>query len=236
MGRMRRVALVRDMQQMDPEEQKRLSVGLERIPPSGLLIPCNTGAPVIEDGKKKRSSIIGNETGKGDQKVPVKYVISPCPKVVSDDVRGLAIQAARALGKSLAPDAISLLATLPMEECRTDRTGDRQGGVLCRRCESDHCCRPGSGAIRGPDECDLQALRCGGDTKDPRMPLGYVSQLFRSGSRPESRQHTVLVLLARQIRLLAQFRYLGEKANGGTGVRLRQPRSPRPLTIRRCRK
>jgi len=215
MGGMRRVALVRDTQQMDGEEQKRLATGLDRIPPSGLLI-LHTGAPVIEDGKTKRSSVIGSELEKAVKKSGELRDFA-LPKGGSDDVRGLAIQAARALGKSLAPDAISLLATLPMEDVA--RIGQEIAKAASYAGDANVITAADLGAVlsRGPDDVIFKLCDAVG-ARNTRDALGYVSQLFRSGSRPESVAPRVLVLLARQIRLLAQFRYLGEKRMVGRGA------------------
>ena len=75
---------------------------------------------------------------------------------------------------------------------------------------------------RGPDDvifklCDAVGLRKRADA------LGYVSQLFRTGARPESVAPRVLVLLARQVRLIAQYRYLGEKRMVGRNAQAPTP-------------
>ena len=57
LGEGSRVVVVRDTQQMESEEQKRLAAGLARIPQSGFLI-LHTGSPVIEDGKTKRGTTV----------------------------------------------------------------------------------------------------------------------------------------------------------------------------------
>ena len=67
---------------------------------------------------------------------------------------------------------------------------------------------------RGPDDvifklCDAVGMR---KTKEA---LQHVNSLFRGSGRPDSVAPRTLVLLARQIRLVMQFRYLGEKKMAG---------------------
>jgi DNA polymerase III delta subunit len=109
----RRVVVVRDTQQMDADEQKRLAAGLGRIPASGLLI-LHTGAPVIEDGKTKRGSVIVAELTAAVKKSGGRVIEFGLPK--TDDLRAWLAAGAKTLGKTLAADALALLAQLPGED------------------------------------------------------------------------------------------------------------------------
>jgi DNA polymerase III delta subunit len=209
-GTGRRVVLLKDAQQLDDSEQKKLAEGLPRIPASGLLI-LHTGTPITgDDGKAKKSSLVLTELSNMAKKVGEVREFA-LPKGGSEDVRGLAIQAAKAQGKSLAPDALAMLAALPNEDI--GRIGQEVAKAAAYVGDSSNSI---TGAdleavlSRGPDDVIFKLCDAVGQRKT-RDALGYVSQLFRTGSRPESVAPRVLVLLARQVRLIAQYRYLGER-------------------------
>ena len=210
LGSGRRVVVLRDTQQMEESEQKRLADGLSRIPASGLLI-LHTGSPVTgDDGKQKKSSLIVAELASVAKKVGEVREFA-LPKGGSEDVRALAMQAAKREGKTLTPDALSMLSALPSEDIGRIPSEIAKAATYAGA-EATAITGADLEAVltRGPDDvifklCDAVGLRRRADA------LGYVSQLFRTGSRPESVAPRVLVLLARQIRLIAQYRYLGEK-------------------------
>ena len=210
LGSGKRVVLVRDTNQMETEEQKRLAAGIARVPASGFLI-LHTGTPIVEDGKTKRQSIVATELSNAVKKVG-QVIDFAVPR--ADDLRAWLQQEARAHGKSLAPDAIALLTQLPADD------QPRVGSELAKAAAHAGDAPTISGAdveatlTRGADDvifklCDAVGMR------RTQEALGYVSTLFRSGARPESVAPRTLVLLARQIRLLAQFRYLGERRMAG---------------------
>ncbi|MBC8139044.1 MAG: DNA polymerase III subunit delta [Fibrella sp.] len=222
MGEGRRIVILRDAQQIDDSEQKRLAEGLGRIPASGLLI-LHTGSPVTgDDGKAKKSSQITTELASAAKKYGEVREFA-LPKGGSEDVRALAIQSAKREGKTISPDALGMLGALPSEDIgripseiakAAAYVGDSAGVITGADLEAV--------LSRGPDDvifklCDAVGQRRTSDA------LGYVSQLFRTGSRPESVAPRTLVLLARQIRLIAQYRYLGEKRMVGRNAQTPTP-------------
>jgi DNA polymerase III delta subunit len=215
LGAGKRVVLVRDTQQMDAEEQKRLAAGLAKVPESGLLI-LHTGTPIVEDGKTKRASVVATELANVVKKVG-QVVEFALPKAGGDDVRAWAQREAKALGKSLAPDALALLTALP--DADVGRIGTEVAKAAAYAGDAPTITGSDVEAVlsRGADDvifklCDAVGMR---RTKEA---LGHVSTLFKGGGRPESVAPRALVLLARQVRLLAQFRYLGERRMAGRGA------------------
>lgn len=223
LGAGKRVVLVRDTQQMEAEEQKRLAAGLDKVPPTGLLI-LHTGSPVVEDGKTKRQSVVLPEMANAVKKIG-RVLDFALPK--ADDLRAWLQQEARALGKSLAPDAIALLSQLPGDDLA------RAGTELAKAAAHAGDAPVITGAnveatlTRGPDDVIFKLCDAVGMRRTPEA-LGHVSTLFRGGGRPESVAPRTLVLLARQIRLLAQFRYLGERRMAGRGA---GPISPEVMAL-----
>ncbi|MES2464294.1 MAG: DNA polymerase III subunit delta [Armatimonadota bacterium] len=222
-GSGKRVVLVKDTQQMDGEEQKRLAAGLGGIAPVCLLI-LHTGTPIVEDGKTKRQSVIITELTNAVKKAG-QIIDFALPK--AEDLRGWLTKEARGLGKTIAPDAMSQLLQLPGDDI------SRVGTELAKAAAHAGDDSVISGAdveatlSRGADDvifklCDAVGMR--------RMPeaLGHISTLFSGSQRPESVAPRTLVLLARQMRLLAQFRYLGERRMAGRGA---GPVSPEVLAL-----
>jgi DNA polymerase III delta subunit len=111
-GTGRRVVHVRDAQQLDLEEQKRIAAGLDKLPASGLLI-LQAGAPIYEDGKVKRASVVATELSSAVKKWGKIAEFSP-PK--ADDARGWIQNLVRETGKTLTGDALALLTQLPPED------------------------------------------------------------------------------------------------------------------------
>jgi DNA polymerase III delta subunit len=145
----------------------------------------------------------------------------------ADDLRGWLTKEARALGKTLAPDAMAQLLQLPGDDI------SRVGTELAKAAAHAGDDPVISGAdveatlSRGADDvifklCDAVGMR------RTQEALGYVSALFRGSQRPESVAPRTLVLLARQMRLLAQFRYLGERRMAGRGA---GPVSPEVMAL-----
>jgi DNA polymerase III delta subunit len=213
LGGGKKVVLIRDTQQMEAEEQKRLASGLARIPESGLLI-LHTGIPIIEDGKTKKASVVATELGNAVKKFG-QVIELTLPK--ADDVRGWVIQEAQALGKKVTPDALTLFAQLPGDDL--NRLAAEVAKAAAHAGDSPAITGADVEATltRGPDDVIFKLCDAVGN-RNAREALGYVSTLFRSGSRPDSVAPRTLVLLARQFRLLAQFRYLGEKRMAGRGA------------------
>jgi DNA polymerase III delta subunit len=213
LGAGKRVVLVRDTQQMEAEEQKRIAAGLARIPASGFLI-LHTGTPIVEDGKAKRQSVVTTDLGNAVKKVG-RVVEFASPK--ADDVRSWVVRAAREHGRSLAPDAVALLAQLPGDDL--NRIGSELAKAITYAGDATTLTGADVEAVlsRGPDDvifklCDAVGMRRTAEA------LGHISTLFRGGGRPDSVAPRALVLLARQIRLLAQFRFLGERRMAGRGA------------------
>ncbi len=222
-GSGKRVVLVKDTQQMEAEEQKRLAAGLAGVAPACILI-LHTGTPIIEDGKTRRQSVITTELTNAVKKIG-QIIDFALPK--AEDLRGWLTKEARALGKSLAPDAMSQLLQLPGDDI------SRVGTELAKAAAHAGDDPVISGAdveatlSRGADDvifklCDAVGMR------RTQEALGHVSTLFRGSQRPESVAPRTLVLLARQIRLLAQFRYLGERRMAGRGA---GPVSPEVIAL-----
>lgn len=206
----KRAALVRDTQQMEPEEQKRLAAGLARIPASGFLV-LHTGTPVVEDGKTKRQSVVATELLNAVKKVG-QVTEFALPK--AEDVRPFLVSEARRQGKTLAPDALTLLSQLPGDDL--NRVGSELEKAILHAGSSVTITGADVEATlsRSPDDVIFKLCDAVGARKTSEV-LGYVSTLFRSGGRPDSVAPRVLVLLARQFRLIAQFRYLGEQRMAG---------------------
>ncbi len=210
LGAGKRVVLVRDTQQMDTDEQKKLAAGLSRIPASGALI-LHTGSPIVEDGKAKKASVAAielvNAVKKWGQVVDFGH-----PR--EGDLRDYLLRTAKTLGKTLAPDALSLLTQLP------DSDASRLVSELAKAAAHAGDAPVITGAdveatvSRSPDDVIFKLCDAVG-ARRTREALAHVSTLFKGGARPEAVAPRALVLLARQIRLLAQFRYLGEKGMAG---------------------
>lgn len=212
-GAGKRVVLVKDTQQMEAEEQKRLAAGLPGITSACILV-LHTGTPIVEDGKTKRQSVILTELTNAVKRVG-QIIDFALPK--ADDLRGWLSKEAKALGKSIAPDAMTQLLQLPGDDI--SRVGTELAKAAAHA--GDDPVISGSDVeatlSRGADDvifklCDAVGMR------RTQEALGHVSTLFRGSQRPESVAPRTLVLLARQIRLLAQFRYLGERRMAGRGA------------------
>lgn len=224
LGTGKRVVLVRDTQQMETEDQKRLAAGIGAIPASGFLI-LHTGSPVVEDGKTKKQSVVALELTNAVKKVGQVIEFS-LPK--SEDVRGWVTQEAkRTWGKTLAPDAVSLLSQLPGDDLNRVGTELAKAALHAGDAPSITGADVEATLSRTPDDvifklCDAIGMR------RTQEALSHVSTLFKTGHRPDAVAPRALVLLARQIRLLAQFRYLGDKRMAGRGA---GPVSPEVMAL-----
>ncbi len=214
----KRVALVRDTQQMDAEEQKRLAAGVGKIPASGLLI-LHTGTPIIEDGKTKKASVVATELTNAVKKVG-QIIEFALPK--AEDVRPFVMAEARRIGKTLAGDAVALLSQLPGDDLNRVLSELEKAALHAGDSPTITGADVEATLTRGPDDVIFKLCDAVGMRKTSEA-LGYVSTLFRGGGRAEAVAPRVLVLLARQFRLIAQFRYLGEKRMVGRGA---QPPTP----------
>lgn len=210
MGTGRRAVLVRDTQQMEAEEQRRLAEGLGRIPPSGLIV-LHTGSPVVEDGKVKRASVITTELASAVKKAG-RVLDFALPR--ADDLRAWLAGEAKRLGKTLAPDALALLAQLPGEDLL--RAGSELAKAAAHAGDAPRITAADVEAVvsRDADDvifklCDAVGARRSGEA------LGYVAELFRGGQRPDAVAPRALVLLARHLRLLTQFKYLAGRGVAG---------------------
>lgn len=223
LGGKKKVVLVRDVNQMDVEEQKRFVAGIGKIPETGLLI-LHTGSPIIEEGKTKRGSVVATELTNAVKKVG-QILDFALPK--AEDSREYLNQAARAAGKKLSPDAIALLSQLPADD--VGRLATEVAKAAAHAGDNPTITAADVEAVlsRSPDDvifklCDAVGMRRTGEA------LGHVSTLFRGGGRADGIAARALVMLARQIRLLAQFRYLGEKRMAGRNA---NPPSPEVLAL-----
>jgi DNA polymerase III delta subunit len=222
-GEGKRVVLVRDTQQMDAEEQKRLAAALTKIPHSGLLI-LHTGLPIIEEGKTKKQSVVLTELANAVKKSG-QIIDFALPR--AEDLRGYLIQEARRLGKQLSTDAQALLSQLPAEDIGRVRSELEKAATYAGDASIISGADVEATLSRGADDvifklCDAVGMR---QTQDA---LGYVSTLFRGGQKPEAVAPRTLVLLARQMRLIAQFRYLGEQRMVGRNA---SPLTPEALAV-----
>lgn len=210
----RRVVLVRDTQQMDEAEQKKLAAGLARIPASGLLI-LHTGTPVVEDGKTKKQSVVATELLNAVKKSG-KVLEFALP--AAGDLREWVMAEARRLGKTLAPEALAMFAQLPADDVRRVQT---ELAKAAAHAGEENVVITGADVeatlSRSPDDVIFKLCDAVGMRRTPEA-LGHVSTLFRGGGRPDAVAPRALVLLARQVRLLTQFRYLGEKRMAGRGA------------------
>ena len=214
MGSGRKAVLVRDTQQMDAEQQKRLAAGLERLPAASVLI-LHTGTPISEDGRTKRQSVVATELSSAVKKHG-EVLDFALPKS-AEDIRAKAADEAARLGKRLAADALAVLAGLPPDD--VGRLAAEVAKAAAHAGDADVITGSDVEAVlsRGADDVIFKLCDAVGMRRKPEA-LGHVSTLFRGGGRPDSIAPRTLVLLARQIRLLAQFRYLGEKRYAGRGA------------------
>ncbi len=210
----KRVVLVRDTQQMDEAEQKKLAAGLARIPASGLLI-LHTGTPIVEDGKTKKGSVATTELVNAVKKLG-KVVEFALP--AAGDLREWLINHARHIGKTLAPDALAVFAQLPADDVRRVQTELEKAAAHAGDSPTITGADVEATLSRSPDDVIFKLCDAVGMRKTPEA-LGHVSTLFRGGGRPDAVAPRALVLLARQMRLLTQFRYLGEQRMAGRGAR-----------------
>jgi DNA polymerase III delta subunit len=205
-GSGRRVVLVKDVQRLDLDEQKRLSAGLSLVPASGLLILVS-GAPIVEDGKVRRQSVVSTELAGAVRKMG-EVVDFAAPK--AEDLRPRLIATARALGKSIDSGALALLLQMPADDLRHAEVELEKAALHAG--DSDRIGIADVEAVlsRGPDEVIFKLCDAVGGKRSAEA-LSHLAVLFSSGSRPDSTAPRTLVMLARQIRLLLQVRYLGEQ-------------------------
>ena len=223
LGTGKRVVLVRDTNQMDTEEQKRLAAGLGKIPETGLIL-LHTGTPISEDGKVKRQSVVVTELTNAVKKVG-QITDFALPK--AEDSRDYLTQAAREAGKKLSSEAMALLSQLPAEDVGRLATEVAKAAAHAGDAPIITAADVEAVLSRSPDDvifklCDAVGMRKTGEA------LGHVSILFRGNGRADGIAARALVMLARQIRLLAQFRYLGEKRMAGRNA---NPVSPDVLAL-----
>ena len=209
-GTGKKVVLVRDSQQLDLDEQKKLAAGIGHVPGSSLLL-LHTGTPIVEDGKTKRSSVVATELVNAVKKFGeiVDFgVLKP------EDLRGQLIQHARRFGKTVSSDGLQILCQLPAEDLPRALVELEKAALYAG--DATQIGRMDIEAVlsRSPDDVIFKLCDAVGNRKTPEA-LEHVATLFRSGARPDSVAPRVLVMLARQLRLIAQFRYLGEKRMAG---------------------
>ena len=205
-GNGRRVIVVRDTQRLDTEEQKRLAAGLGLVPGSGLLV-LSTGYPVVEEGRVRKQSVVIAELSTAVRKVG-DIEDFEAPK--AEDLRPRLLEIARGAGKTLDSGALSMLLQLPSDDLRHAEIELEK--ALLHAGDADRVGIADVEAVlsRGPDEvifklCDAVGSRRGAEA------LGLLSSVFAAGARPEATALRTLVMLTRQIRLIMQFRYLGEQ-------------------------
>lgn len=210
LGSGKKVVLVRDTQQLDTEEQKRLAAGLGSIPASSLLLLLS-GVPIVEDGKTKRASVVATELSNAVKKLGDVVDFAP-PK--AEDMRGVLVQHAKALGKNLDPDALTLLIQIPAEEAT--RAGMELEKAALHAGSAPKITRADVEATisRSPDDVIFKLCDAVG-TRKTTEALEHVATLFKGGAKPEAVAPRTLVMLARQLRLLLQFRWLGENRMAG---------------------
>jgi DNA polymerase III delta subunit len=216
LGNGQKVVYLRDTHQIDPEAQKRLADGLGRIPASGLLV-LGTGAPVVEEGKVRRGSVVVAELTAAVKKLGE---IQDFPAARTDDLRAVLLAASKEMGKTLDPDALSALAQLPPDDAGRVRTELEKAALHAGTATRITLTDVEATLSRSPDDVIFKLCDAVGGRRTAEA-LGYLQSLFQTGARPESVAPRTLVMLARQIRLLAQFRYLGEKrliARGSKGL------------------
>ena len=214
LGRGKRVVYVRDTQQMDAEEQRRIAAGLSKIPGNALLV-LHTGTPVHEDGKVKRQSVVATELTAAVKKVG-RIVEFAMPR--ADDVRGWIQQEARLLQKNISGDALALLAQLPGEDLQRIRTEMEKAAAHAGDAATISASDVEATLSRSPDDVIFKLCDAVGSRRAAEA-LGHVSTLFKGGGRPDAVAPRALVLLARQIRLIAQFRYLvDQRATAADGL------------------
>ena len=223
LGDGKRVALVRDTNQMDTEEQKRLAASLGKVPESGLLI-LHTGTPISEDGKVKRGSVVALELSNAVKKVG-QILDFALPK--ADDARDFLAQAAREAGKRLSSEAAALLSQLPADDVGRLVTEVAKAAAHAGDAATISAADVEAVLSRSPDDVIFKLCDAVGARKTAEA-LGHVSTLFRGNGRADGVAARALVMLARQIRLLAQFRYLGEKRMAGRNA---NPVSPDVLAL-----
>jgi len=209
----RRVVVVRDTQQMDPEEQKRLALGLGSIPPCGLLVLA-TGSPVVEEGRTRKGTVVVAELLSAARALG-EVEDHAAPK--GEALRPRLIALARELGRTIDPGALSLLVQLPSDDLvHAERELEKavlHAGDATRVSVADI----EAVLARGPDDVIFKLCDSVG-ARRPAEALAHLATLFQGGGRPDSVAPRALVLLARQIRLVLQFRWLGEQRMVGRGA------------------
>ena len=133
------------------------------------------------------------------------------------DLRQWATSEAQKLGKTLAPDALAIFAQLPADDVRRLQTELAKAAAYAGDSSVITGADVEATLSRGPDDVIFKLCDAVGMRRTPEA-LGHISTLFRGGARPDSVAPRALVLLARQMRLLTQFRYLGEKRMAGRGA------------------
>ena len=165
----------------------------------------------MEEGKARRGTVVGTELLNLVKKLGR---VEEFGLLKVDDLRGHLVQEAKRLGKMIDGDALTLLSQLPAEDARRVDSELEKAALHAGDAHRITTADVEATLSRGPDDvifklCDAVGMR------KPKEALQYVTTLFRGGARPESVAPRTLVLLARQIRLIAQFRYLGEKRMAG---------------------
>lgn len=206
MGEGKRVVLVRDAQQMDADEQKKLAANLSFVPSSGIVILL-TGAPVIEDGKTRRQSVVLPDLAAAVKKTG-KVLDFGAPR--AEDLRDYLRQAAQAVGKTLSSDAVSLLTSLSGEDLRRVGVEIEKAAAYAGDSPTITAGDLEATMSRSPDDVIFKLCDAIG-SRQTAQALVYTNTLFRSGQKSDAVAARSLVLLARQIRLLAQFRYLADR-------------------------
>lgn len=205
-GSGRRIVLVKEIHRLDTDEQKRLAAGLLIIPASGLLILVS-GTPVVEDGKVRRQSVVSTDLANAVRKMG-DVVDFAAPK--AEELRPRLIAAARAMGKTIDSGALALLLQMPSDDLRHAEVELEKAALHAG--DSDRIGIADVEAVlsRGPDEVIFKLCDAVGGKRSAEA-LSHLAVLFSSGQRPDSTAPRTLVMLARQIRLLLQVRYLGEQ-------------------------
>lgn len=210
LGGGKKAVLVRDIQQMDTDEQKRLAAGLGAIPASGLLLLLS-GPPIVEEGKVKRGSAPATELVSAVKKVGE---VIECALPRADDLRGQLIGLAKALGKRIEPDALALLCQLPPDE--VSRAGRELEKAALFGGDSPSVTRADVEATISRSADDVIFKLCDAiGTRKTTEALEHLATLFRGGAKPEAVAPRTLVMIVRQLRLLLQFRWLGENKMAG---------------------
>lgn len=205
----RRVVLLRFANKMNADEQRRLAGTLDTIPDSGCLVIL-TPAPEKVDGRPKSSSEVVAELSKAVRKVGL-VITTGGGKAGEKAARARAFIAERfaEAGKKIQPQAAGLLieragTDLAVLDSEISKLLDYCGDSRLVTTEDAECV-----TSETPEERIFKLVDAVA-TGDKAGAVRLVRRHLEAAGRPESEVPRTVGMLARQFRLLWQFKMLAE--------------------------